>query len=124
LLRRWLRYVKILRAIEEMVHACEPEAGRNLNDDKDMGSNDLIDCQVGSRKFPICQVGREKEMRQFESLGSSKVSSCQQGVLMELGSIYLIDCQVGRVEIPYFQVGKGEYMRLTESLMNLGMSFY
>jgi hypothetical protein len=34
LLRRWLRYVKSLRATEEMVHACEPEAGRNLSDDE------------------------------------------------------------------------------------------
>jgi hypothetical protein len=69
---------------------------------------DLIDCQVGSRKFPICQVGREKEMRLSESLGSSEVSSCQQGVLMEMRSIDLIDCQEGREEIPYFQEGKGE----------------
>jgi hypothetical protein len=37
---------------------------------------DLIDCQVDSRKFPIFQVGREKEMRLSESFGSSEVSSC------------------------------------------------
>jgi hypothetical protein len=50
LLRRWLRYVKSLRDIEEMVHACEPEAGRNLSDDEEeRSSRDLIDCQVGSR---------------------------------------------------------------------------
>jgi hypothetical protein len=83
---------------------------------------DLIDCQVGNKKFPIYQVGREKEMRLFESLESSEVSSCQQGVLMEMGSIDLIDCQEGREEIPYCQVGKGEQMRLFESLMKSGMS--
>jgi hypothetical protein len=76
----------------------------------EVGSLDLIDYQVGSRKFPICQVGREKEMRLFESLGISEVSSCQQGVLMEMGSIDLIDCQVGSRKIPYCQVGKGEKM--------------
>jgi hypothetical protein len=63
-------------------------------------------------------VGREKEMRLFESLGSSKVISCQQGVLMEMGSIDLIDYQVSNAEIPYCQVGKGEKMRPCESLMN------
>jgi hypothetical protein len=36
-----------------------------------MGSVDLIDCEVGSRKFPNGQVGREKEMRLSESLESS-----------------------------------------------------
>jgi hypothetical protein len=71
---------------------------------------DLIDCQVGSRKFPISQVGREKEMRLSESLGSSEVSSCQQGVLMEMGLIDLIDFQMGNRKISYCQVGKGEQM--------------
>jgi hypothetical protein len=47
-----------------------------------MGSIDLIDCQVGSRKFPNFQVGREKEMRLSKSLESSEVSSCQRGVLI------------------------------------------
>jgi hypothetical protein len=46
-----------------------------------MGSLDLIDYQVGSRKFPNCQVGRGKEMRLFESLMNSEESSDQQGVL-------------------------------------------
>jgi hypothetical protein len=45
LLRRWLRYVKSLRAIEEMVHACEPEAGRNISDyEEERSRRDLIDC--------------------------------------------------------------------------------
>jgi hypothetical protein len=33
MLRRWLRYVKILRDTEQMVHMCEPEVGTNLSDD-------------------------------------------------------------------------------------------
>ena len=61
-------------------------------------------------------------MRLSESLGSSKASSCQQAVLMEMGSIDLIDFQVGSREIPYCQVGKGEKMRLSESIMNSRMS--
>jgi hypothetical protein len=35
-------------------------------------------------------------VRLSESLESSEVSSCKQGVLMDMGSIDLIDCQVGR----------------------------
>jgi hypothetical protein len=46
-----------------------------------MGSWDLIDCQVGSRKFPNFQVGRGKEMRLSKSLMNSEESSYQQGVL-------------------------------------------
>jgi hypothetical protein len=46
-----------------------------------MGSTDLIDFQVGSRKFPIFQVGRGKAVRLFERLKDSGVSSSQQGVL-------------------------------------------
>jgi hypothetical protein len=112
LLKEWLRHIRSLSDREGVVHTCEPETGRNLSDvENEMRSlEDLIDCQVGNRKFPICQVGREKEMRLFESLGSSEVSSCQQGVLMEMGSIDLIDCQVGSRKIPYCQVGKGEQM--------------
>jgi hypothetical protein len=83
---------------------------------------DLRDCQEGREEIPNCQVGRGKEVRLSESLGSSEVSSCQQGVLMEMGSIDLIDCQVGSRKIPCCQVGKGEQMRLTESLMNSEVS--
>jgi hypothetical protein len=76
LLRGWMRYVESLKDEEEMVHMCEPETGRNLSDDEEeRSSRDLIDCQVGNKKFPIFQVGRENEMRLFESLGSSEVSS-------------------------------------------------
>jgi hypothetical protein len=67
-------------------------------------------------------VGRGKEVRLSESIGSLEVSSCQQAVIMEMGSIDLIDCQVGSRKIPCCQVGKGEQMRLTESLMNSEVS--
>jgi hypothetical protein len=61
LLRRWLRYVKSLRATEEMVHACEPEAGRNLNDDEEqILSKDLIDYQVGKDSLSNFQGGNRK----------------------------------------------------------------
>jgi hypothetical protein len=77
LLKEWLRYVEDLRVEEEVVHVCEPEAGRNISDDEEKRSlEDLRDCQAGSEEFPIFQVGREKRMRLFESLGSSEVSSC------------------------------------------------
>jgi hypothetical protein len=44
LLKEWLRYVEILKDIEEMVHACEPEAGINLNDEEKGSVSDLINC--------------------------------------------------------------------------------
>jgi hypothetical protein len=128
LLRRWLRYVKSLRATEEMVHACEPEAGRNLSDDEEeRSSRDLIDCQVGRDGLSNCQVGNRK--RSSEGLvycqeGGAESSNCQEGT--EMGSTDLIDCQVGRGrgETPYCQVGKGEQMRPCESLMNSEVSSY
>jgi hypothetical protein len=57
----------------------------------EMGLIDLIDCQVGSREFPNFQVGREKEMRLSESLWSSEVSSCQQGVMIGEDSCGFVD---------------------------------
>jgi hypothetical protein len=47
----------------------------------EMGSDGLIDSQVGRRKFPNCQMGRGKEMRLSKSLMNSEESSNQQGVL-------------------------------------------
>jgi hypothetical protein len=41
-----------------------------------MRSQDLIDCHEGREECPNFQVGRGKEMRLFESLESSEVSSC------------------------------------------------
>jgi hypothetical protein len=61
LLRRWPRYVKSLRTTEEMVHACEPKARRNLSDDEEeKSSRDLIDCQVSRDGLSIFQVGNRK----------------------------------------------------------------
>jgi hypothetical protein len=51
LLKMWLRYVESLRDEEEVVHICEPKAGRNLSDDEEkMRSVNLIDCQVSSEE--------------------------------------------------------------------------
>jgi hypothetical protein len=75
LLRRWLRYVKSLRAMEEMVHACEPEAGRNLSDDEEeRSSRDLIDCQEGREEIPYCQVGKGEQLRLSGSLMNSRMN--------------------------------------------------
>jgi hypothetical protein len=55
-LKEWLRYVEDLRVEEEVVHVCEPEAGRNLSDDEEKRSlEDLRDCQAGSEEFSIFQ---------------------------------------------------------------------
>jgi hypothetical protein len=121
LLRGWLRYVESLRDEEEMVHAYEPKAGKNLSDDEEeRSSRDLIDYQVGRDGLSNFQVGNRK--RSSEGLvccqeGGAEISSCQ--VENEMRSLEdLIDCQEGREEIPYCQVGKGEQMRLSESVMN------
>jgi hypothetical protein len=44
---------------------------------------DLIDCQVGRREVPNCQVGKGRKVRLSESLRRSKVSSYKKGVLMD-----------------------------------------
>jgi hypothetical protein len=57
LLRMWLRHVESLRDDEEeMVQACEPEAGRNLSDveDEQRSQDDLIDFQEGRTKISNC----------------------------------------------------------------------
>jgi hypothetical protein len=55
LLKEWLRYVEDLRVEEEVVHVCEPEAGRNLSDDEEKRSLEYIrDYQAGSEEFSIC----------------------------------------------------------------------
>jgi hypothetical protein len=58
LLRIWLRHAENLnRPEKKMVQVCEPEDGRNLSSEDDMGSaEDLKDCQEEgerSQKFPI-----------------------------------------------------------------------
>jgi hypothetical protein len=60
MLKGWLRYVESLKSEEEVVHICEPEAGRNLSDDQEKRSlDDLRDCQVGSEESLYFQVGNE-----------------------------------------------------------------
>jgi hypothetical protein len=102
LLRGWLRHVESLRSEEEVVHICEPEAGKSLSDgEEERSSRDLRNCQVGGEELSSFQVGNE------------------------MGSLEdLIDCQEGRTEIPNFQVGKGSEMRLVDNLMNSEVSSY
>lgn len=47
---------------------------------------DLMDCQEGSKKFPICQVGMGTKMRLSEGLMDSEESSYQQGMLKDADS--------------------------------------
>jgi hypothetical protein len=70
------------RLVEGLAY-CQGSSGESLDYQvgNEMGSLDLIDCQVGSRKFPNCHVGRGKEMRLSESLMNLEESSNQQGVL-------------------------------------------
>jgi hypothetical protein len=98
-LGRWLRYVEDLRDTEEVIHICEPEAGRNLSDEEESRlDGDLIDFQVGRSELSSFQVGNEK--RPDEGLvycqGSSEESLyCQVG--NDMGSLEdLIDCLEGR----------------------------
>jgi hypothetical protein len=49
----------------------------------EMGSVDSIDCQEGSREIPICQVGRDEQLRLCESLINSEVSLDQPEELTE-----------------------------------------
>jgi hypothetical protein len=122
-----LRHAEDLNEIEEeVVHVCEPETGRNLNDEDEekRRSVDPINYQVGSEEeSPDFQLGKGREMRLCEGLMNSEMSSDQRGVLMEMGSLEdLIDFQEGREEIPCCQVGKGEKMGLFNSLMNSEVS--
>jgi hypothetical protein len=73
LLRRWLRFVKSLRATEEMVHTCELEAGRNLSDDEvERSRRDIIEYQVRRDELSNCQVGNIKR-------SSEGLIYCQEG---------------------------------------------
>jgi hypothetical protein len=51
--RKWLRHAENLSGIEEkVIHICEPEIGKNLNDDEEIRSTrDLMNCQEGRHKF-------------------------------------------------------------------------
>ena len=62
-----------------------------------MGSWDLIDCQVGNKKFPNFQVGKGKEMRLSESFMNSEESLDQQGVLT--GENQKIIMIIGGIEV-------------------------
>jgi hypothetical protein len=116
LLKRWLRHVENPKDTEEMVHICEPETRRNLNDEEEVRSvMDLINCQEGRSELSSFQVGNGRR-----SVGD--LIDCQEG---SDGSLIfqvvngerlgdLIDFQVGREKIPSCQVGKGEEVNSVE----------
>jgi hypothetical protein len=55
MIRGWLRHVEHIGDEQEVVHMCELEAGRNLNDDEEKRSlEDLRDCQARNEEFSIC----------------------------------------------------------------------
>jgi hypothetical protein len=103
MLRGWLRHAENLDGPKEMVQVCEPEIGRNLGEEDELGSvEDLKDCQEGREEIPNCQVG--KELRSLRDLtdcheDSRGISHCQEGN----GSRSLrglIDCQEGSERFP------------------------
>jgi hypothetical protein len=60
LLKGWLRHAENLDGPEEMVQICEPETGRILAEENEMGSTeDLKNCQEGREEIPNFQVGKE-----------------------------------------------------------------
>jgi hypothetical protein len=87
-----MRYVENLKPIEkkEMVQVCKPETRRGLDDDDDdeefkLGSSeDLIDCQESSGRFPNGHMGKGTKMRSTEDLtdcheDSEGILHCQLG---------------------------------------------
>jgi hypothetical protein len=104
-LKKQLRYVESLRDEEEMVHAYEPEAGRNLSDDEEeRSSKDLIDCQVGRDGLSNFQVGNRKRSSEgivYCQEGGAENSNCQEDI--EMRSLEdLIDWQEVREETLYY----------------------
>jgi hypothetical protein len=87
----------------------------------EMESVDSMDCQEGSWSISDCQVGRDEYLRLSESLMDSELSSIQQGLLMNMGSVDLIICQESSRNISYCQVGRDEQVRLSEGLINSEM---
>ena len=78
---------------------CQEGGAESLNchEGTEMGSTDLIDCQVGRRKFPNFHMGKGKEVRLSESLMNSEESSDQEGVLT--GENYKRIMIIGGIEV-------------------------
>jgi hypothetical protein len=110
LLRGWLRHAENLNGPEEVVQVCEPETGRNLSSEDELGSTeDLKDCQEGSPEIPNCQEG--KELRFLWDLtdcheDSQEISHCQEG--NDMRSLWdLMDCQEGSRKVSNLPGGHG-----------------
>jgi hypothetical protein len=95
IMRRWQRHAKNLSDTEEeLIHICEPEIGRNLNDEEEKRSDeDLKNFQVGRNGLSSCQVGNGKRPGgglEYCQGRSAKSSDYQVG--KEMGSVDLIEC--------------------------------
>jgi hypothetical protein len=119
LLRGWLRHAENLNGIEKMVQICEPETGRSLSSEDELGSaEDLKDYKEGNPEIPNCQVG--KGLRSLRDLtncheDSQGISHCQVGNGSRSLSD-LIDCQEGIQEFPICQVGNRTEMGSVDSI--------
>jgi hypothetical protein len=112
LLRKWLRYAENLMATEEeMIDHCWPETGKSLDDwddeeDKLGSSEDLIDCQEGSGRFPNGHMGHRTKMRSADDIkdfqeGREEILDCQEGNRLIL-SEDLMDCHEDSQETFHF----------------------
>jgi hypothetical protein len=64
-----------MRSLWDLIDYQEDSEGiSHCQEGNDMGSEDLIDCQVGSREIPYFQEVRGTKMRLYESLMNSEVS--------------------------------------------------
>jgi hypothetical protein len=111
--------------LKRMVQICEPETGRILGEENEMGSaEDLKNCQEGREEIPVFQVGNElRSLRDLTDCheDSQGISHCQLG--NEMRSLRdLEDCQEGSGSISNCQVGRDEHSRLSESLMDSEVS--
>jgi hypothetical protein len=125
LLRGWLRHTENLDGPEEMVQICEPETGRILGEENEMGSaEDLKNYQEGREEIPNCHVGKELRLvedRMDYEEDNQGISHFQLG--NEMRSLQdLEDCQEGSGSISNYQVGRDKNTRLSEILMDSELS--
>jgi hypothetical protein len=120
LLRKWLRYVESLRPIEEeeMGYICEPEIGKILDAENELGSSDDLKHYQGGREEEIPDGQEGNELRSAEDLTDCHEDS--QGIsIFQLGNDQrserdLIDCQEGSGRFPNCQMSRDENLRLFE----------
>jgi hypothetical protein len=109
------RLESLMRQNEELVEVCEPETGKDLDDDDDdwdeLGStDDLKHCRLGKKEeILVSQEGNR--LRSVEGLkdcreDSQGISNCQLGKETEMRSAEdLMDCQEDNEETLHCQLG-------------------